>query len=307
MKINNQNYKKVLISYLENELTPEQRKEVERYILMDTSAWEEFQMLKRSKLKPDLGVVFPNKHLLYKVPENPLSEQNKKSEDSKIKVLGSNKYYTFFKLASAIAAVFLLMLLFKNYQSLLIKQVSDNVVIQPDISQGNTEKLVSEKTQPKQLSTPNELSEKSMAKKERTGINNITVKKKTALHKTRNIAEKPSEIIQKDIPEFIEELPKTPLNVENTLAISTTKEELPSMRPIKEDVKKTHTMQPSSEINSVQHTIVEDNKTVVLRKIFNLLGSSVQITKDQEKDKSYYSLTLETRNISINKSIKTNF
>jgi hypothetical protein len=62
------NYEEWLISYIDNELTGEERKEVEQFVAADPSIQKEFSVLQQTKLPPE-EIVFPYKESLYRREE----------------------------------------------------------------------------------------------------------------------------------------------------------------------------------------------------------------------------------------------
>jgi hypothetical protein len=66
MKINKDNYKEVLIQYLEKELSGTENEAVEQYIRENEMASMELDLLKRTRLIPAETTGFPNKQLLFR-------------------------------------------------------------------------------------------------------------------------------------------------------------------------------------------------------------------------------------------------
>lgn len=66
MNINRYNYEEFFLLYVDNELTQEQRMEVEAFVQGNPDLEEELVMLKQSSLKPDRAIQFPGKSLLMK-------------------------------------------------------------------------------------------------------------------------------------------------------------------------------------------------------------------------------------------------
>jgi hypothetical protein len=66
--ININNYEEWLLSYTDNELTTQQKNEVEKFIANHSSLQNELTLLMRTRLEPET-LVFPDKHLLYRKEE----------------------------------------------------------------------------------------------------------------------------------------------------------------------------------------------------------------------------------------------
>ena len=62
------NYEEWLLLYIDNELNPDQRKAVERFMAGKPSIQEELALLKRSKLEPE-QIIFAGKESLYRKEE----------------------------------------------------------------------------------------------------------------------------------------------------------------------------------------------------------------------------------------------
>jgi hypothetical protein len=66
MKIDRHNYEEYFLLYIDNELTVEQMRQVELFVMNHPDLEEEFVMLQQSRLIPDDNIVFNEKHLLMK-------------------------------------------------------------------------------------------------------------------------------------------------------------------------------------------------------------------------------------------------
>jgi hypothetical protein len=62
------NYEELLLSYIDNELTAQQRTEAEQFVNANPAAKKELELLKQTKLQPET-IVFTNKELLYRKEE----------------------------------------------------------------------------------------------------------------------------------------------------------------------------------------------------------------------------------------------
>ena len=70
MKIDRHNYEEYFLLYVDNELSVEQKNEVELFVKQNPDLEEELIMLQQSRLIPDDNVVFHDKHLLIKETSN---------------------------------------------------------------------------------------------------------------------------------------------------------------------------------------------------------------------------------------------
>ncbi|HEX6180821.1 MAG TPA: hypothetical protein VFZ47_06205 [Chitinophagaceae bacterium] len=66
MNINRYNYEEFFLLYVDNELTKEERADVETFVQENPDLEEELLMLKQSSLRPDLNIKFPGKSSLIK-------------------------------------------------------------------------------------------------------------------------------------------------------------------------------------------------------------------------------------------------
>jgi anti-sigma factor RsiW len=70
MKIDRHNYEEFFLLYVDNELNPDQKKQVEKFVQENAHLQEEFVMLQQSKLITDDSIVFGRKDLLMKDEES---------------------------------------------------------------------------------------------------------------------------------------------------------------------------------------------------------------------------------------------
>src|SRR5690349_7860714 len=66
MNIDRHNYEEYFLLYIDNELTVDQKKQVELFVQENPDLEEELVMLKQSRLIPDESIVFDKKHLMMK-------------------------------------------------------------------------------------------------------------------------------------------------------------------------------------------------------------------------------------------------
>lgn len=67
--INITNYEEQLLNYIDDEVTAEERKEVERFAIQYSAVKQELALLQKTKLQPEAEVVFPDKSILYRREE----------------------------------------------------------------------------------------------------------------------------------------------------------------------------------------------------------------------------------------------
>lgn len=76
MEINRNTYETFFLLYIDNELTMEERAQVEAFIVSNPDLGMELQMLQETILNPDQSLVFGNKQDLLKSATNPVNELN---------------------------------------------------------------------------------------------------------------------------------------------------------------------------------------------------------------------------------------
>ena len=69
--INITNYEEQLLNYIDDEVTNEERKEIEKFVGLNTYAQKELALLQKTKLQPET-VSFPDKSVLYRREEKPV-------------------------------------------------------------------------------------------------------------------------------------------------------------------------------------------------------------------------------------------
>src|SRR6187551_7825 len=67
--INITNYEEQLLNYIDDEVTADQRKEIERFAGQYSVVKQELALLQKTKLQPEAEVVFPDKSILYRREE----------------------------------------------------------------------------------------------------------------------------------------------------------------------------------------------------------------------------------------------
>jgi hypothetical protein len=80
MNIDRHNYEEYFLLYVDNELTVEQKTQVDVFVMENPDLEEELVMLQQSKLIPDHAIVFDKKHLLIKEENNSPIDLNNYTE-----------------------------------------------------------------------------------------------------------------------------------------------------------------------------------------------------------------------------------
>ena len=75
--INITNYEEELLNYIDDEVTAEQRKEVERFAGQYSAVKQELALLQKTKLQPEAEITFPDKSILYRKEENSDSHRHR--------------------------------------------------------------------------------------------------------------------------------------------------------------------------------------------------------------------------------------
>jgi len=70
--INITNYEEQLLNYIDDEVTDDERKEVEKFVGQIPAAQKELALLQKTKLQPEVEIGFPDKSVLYKREEKPV-------------------------------------------------------------------------------------------------------------------------------------------------------------------------------------------------------------------------------------------
>lgn len=64
--INENNYEEIFVQYYDNELSDEQKKETEKFVIENPKSKEDFELIGKAKLIPENAIVYPSKKQLYR-------------------------------------------------------------------------------------------------------------------------------------------------------------------------------------------------------------------------------------------------
>ena len=131
--INITNYEERLLNYIDDEVTADQRKEIERFTAQYSVVKQELSLLQKTKLQPEAEVVFPDKSILYR-------------RDEKVRVISM----TWFRVA--VAAAIILIAGFATFRLINSKNGDTSSFAKID----NTKDQLSDKKTDQSISNPSE-------------------------------------------------------------------------------------------------------------------------------------------------------
>jgi len=117
--INITNYEEQLLNYIDDEVTAEQRREVEKFVGQYSVGKQELALLQKTKLQPEGEITFPDKSILYHRDEN--------TDSYRHRVISM----TWFRVA--IAAAIILIAGFATFRLMNINNSNGNI----DLAKGN--------------------------------------------------------------------------------------------------------------------------------------------------------------------------
>jgi len=327
MEINANNYKEVLLQWLEGELSPTEVLQAEAFILVNEAAAREWNLLQRTRLQPSAQVFFPKKHLLMKEDEDvvlaPVAITEVVEEEAVVRKISGGFSYRKLAIPISIAASLLLyFFLFTNRNT--VENNRNNAVanlekipakvenktesVKQDLA-SKQEEYASDKTI---ITTGNATIENQLA-----AIKNVDKEfgknQKSIKEKKRNEAFLASSIYGKNTIE--ENTPKQ----ENIALVKVEPLVLETAREIKNTshLKKSLTRQNQENIkwqkaleekeNALVDAQNEDAERGIVGKFVHFLTKNVQIKKRRENDVNYYAFRLETQKITIVKTFKSTF
>jgi hypothetical protein len=183
--INITNYEEQLLNYIDDEVTADQRKEIERFTAQYSVVKQELSLLQKTKLQPEAEVVFPDKSILYR-------------RDEKVRVISM----TWFRVA--VAAAIILIAGFATFRLINTNegaptvagidksknQPSDKTTNQPISNSANQ---IPQDTKEDLAKTDKKSTEEPKAKKDVQRIFDETIVPKTSIAKRENKNNLPKE------------------------------------------------------------------------------------------------------------------
>ncbi len=293
MEINKNNYKDWLIRYLENDLNTDERADMELFIKENHEAASEWDLLQRTRLQPDLSIRFPNKSLLFRT-EEPVVELKKP-----VVVFKLYRYAAFAAAAAVLAFVIIFTIRkpetrIETAHSFLKNQNTPSVQIpekNQNIASSQEENKMAQDTKSidnqKNDINGSKNSHKSLIAKQ---MPNEPVKDKSV----QNAIPEPTQLKSQPVAEQ-----KIPGGIKNDTDKITHQSIMKEQLAIaKEPVNHSVSKNPVKTVSSN-----EDNDQTLLQTAINLFHH-VSIKKQEKNQQTYYALSIQTPNISINKTIK---
>jgi len=295
MEINKENYREVLISYLEKELSPAEEAMVERYIQENGAASREWEMLNLTRLKPDMTVKFPNKQLLFR----------KEAEDvvaAAPKVIGlRNTIYRFSAIAIAASLLAFAVIMYMNRPANTVADLHPNTKTTPEKQLGSnragqtTADNSTSNEGPKANMNPGTIAPETKS----TPKGNLPGKTKKDNNKIQNPpvnTPKPTIIIVEH-PQPKDEmatLPTTGGKIQGSEEGNEINGQLPQL-------KINHTVATVAQKQKAE-TDTEDKS--LAENLFDL-AKKVSLKKKTINKQTYYALSIETNNVKVNKTFKS--
>jgi len=293
MEINKDNYRDWLIRYLEDDLNSSDRADVEQFMNENQEAAREWEFLKKTRLSPDPEIRFPNKSLLFRT-EEPVVELKKP-----VIVYRLYRYAAFAAAAAMLVFVIIFTLHKPENRIETAAAINHNKNVEtgdfPTKNQPVASLKEENKTVPVKKSQRNTtrvtIESKLMPK---TQIANQTAIPKSKEQPAQNIEPEPVHKINE--PVALQKKPE-PENADQGKIThqSVMKEQLAiAKEPVNHAVPK----------NPAKTTSLhEDNDETLLQSALSLFHH-ISIKKQEKDQQTYYALSIQTSNISINKTIK---
>ncbi len=298
MEINKDNYKDWLIRYLENDLSITEKADVELYIKENNDAATEWELLKRTRLQPDMSIRFPNKSLLFRT-EEPVVELKKPV------VIYSLYRYAAFAAAAAVLAFVIIFTIRKPENKTQTAQSTNQIENNPAATTPDNAQAVNPSTRGANLAkVENNINENSR----KNGVTPSSKKNLFAKQLPAKVKQaKPDQLQQSaPAPEHSQSNPvadqKKPVTQqkepENAPVHQAPAQEL---AVVNQPVSKTTSHVPAKTVSN--HPNVDSDDETVLGSLLSLFHH-VSVKKEEKNQQTYYALSIQTSNISINKSFK---
>jgi hypothetical protein len=300
MSINEKNYKRYLLDYLDNRLPLSLKSEVEQYILLNAEAWAEMEALKRMKLHPDPNIRFPNTALLLRQEED--EKDVPVTPDTAPPVIRRLGFWQLNAIA-AIAAMVLIALLFRAvYQQPSLSEQPHKLVAENDKKTDKDQKDQSKKQKPKPKPT-------IILVESNTGAGNAMVAKTHPVQESGKkislspeIADNSSEISSKSSNRLTHS--SEPL----TEQVNPVAQNIAAIRISNPKQLHTMDMKTIAAISTVQKQPQVDNDGFnPVASIIHFFKRNVSLKKEIIGGNSYYALTVETQKVRINKTFRSEF
>jgi hypothetical protein len=327
MEINANNYKEVLLQWLEGELSPTEVLQAEAFILVNEAAAREWKLLQKTRLQPTAQVFFPKKHLLMKEEEEvvaaPIAVAEVAEKEAVVRTISGGFNYRKLAIPMGIAASLLLFFLFFNNKNLVenngkaaVAKV-ENLQPESDNKTGNTKQELAakqeEKASDKAIITSQNNTVEDQVASNNTSSNKIGNNKKPVTHQKQNQAFLATNIYGKNALE--ENTPKRenmalvkiePLVLETNPEIKNTTLLKKSLaRQNQENIKWQKALEEKE--NALVNAQNEDVERGIVGTLTHFFSKNVQIKKHRENDVNYYAFRLETQKITIVKTFKSTF
>ena len=291
MEINKDNYKDWLIRYFEGDLTMIEKAEAEQFIKLNEWASRELDLLKRTRLKPNMEIRFPDKRLLFRI-EEPVVELKKP-----VVVF---KMYRYAALAAA-AAFIAFAVIISVRKTGNRNETAHSTLHNKEKQIENPQALIA--PQPDKVLTPNNAQV------------NVPIQKHSAVK--RNLLANEKKTVAKEQPQQPEQEKKTPAQIEQPIPnVNYATNKVPvakqtdsqTVKPINEAVQEpvkqvavVKKSEPSIPSKYASYGYGEDKST--LQSLLDFVHK-VSIKKHVVDQQTYYALSIETPDIKINKTIR---
>jgi hypothetical protein len=299
MGINKDNYKDWLIRYFEHDLTIAEKAETEQFIKENEWASQELNLLKRTKLKPDMEIRFPDKRLLFRT-EEPVVELKKP-----VVVF---KMYRYAALAAAAAflafAVIISIRKTGNRTETARSNVHTNVhtnIIPQEKQLENPQALVA--PQSDKVLVPSNVQTNTSVQKHSPEKKNLMANetKPVTNEETQQPVQEKKTPVQADQPVKNDNYATNKLPVEKPADIHPDNQVKEVVQEPTKQVAVVKKSEPSIPSRYASYGYGEDKST--LQSLLDLVRK-VSIKKHVEDQQTYYALSIETPDIKINKTIK---
>jgi hypothetical protein len=283
MQISEDNYRELLISLLEQELSPEETAEVESYIQLSPKAREEWKRLQLTRFHPDMSIRMPGKERLYRHSLTPALSQEERESDSKVRKLSVLYSKRVLAVAAVIAAFLIGFFIFRDsqqQQSLIssVKVKKKEIAAQRNVPEENTPKAFEEKAQKDEYALPKTAGMENLKK---PGAAIVALKTQSKKKLT------PAEMVSRQ---------RTLEPVEAGLILASSSEK-PESAPIK--LTQRMAFKNPEKVNS--------SSPVSDKRGFLAFLSKVKINRIRQGEETYYAVSLKTQDVNINKTIKLDF